>query len=266
MDAEATGLPETGRAAGEHGIRVGTDGRPRTVVLAVAVLGVLLGGGWWWQAEAPSTGPVARSGPTYVTQFAPSPRPEAGARPGALPEARVVMSTKPDGTTSVWVVDPATGSVIGTAPGNGNTYWALPGGGTIRTDPSGGDASRVDVGPADARRLVDERLDANARRGQLASFPNTIWTSRGALGSTEKLVEQASAGWGARHLFQYRCVGSGELLIVFDGVRTPVPIKSACDGSVRSAEITARGGPFQVTMASANADLIRVSAQLVALP
>ncbi|MEU9510285.1 hypothetical protein AB0D32_28845 [Micromonospora sp. NPDC048170] len=260
MDVDAAGRPESGPDAGEHATPVGADDRLRTVVLVVAVLAVLVGGGWWWQAEAPRTGPVAAT---------PSPAAEAGARPDAPSEARtqVLVSEGPGGTTSVWIVDPATGAVD---PGSGVTFEATPGGGlAFRVDPGSGEAVRGDVGPGgpdDPRRLLAERLDGAARHGRLESFPGTVWTARAVLSPTESLVRHASAEGGARHLLQYRCVGAGELLVVIARARAAAPVRSVCDGSVHSTGVTARGGPFQITLASANAGSLRVSAQLVALP
>ncbi|MFV2113445.1 hypothetical protein ACFHW0_14040 [Micromonospora sp. LOL_025] len=253
MDADAAGRPESGPGAGENTTGAGADERVRVVVLAVAGLAALVGGGWWWQAEAPRTDPVPDA-----SSVAPADR----VRPGfsSQARARLMVTEGAGGVTDVWVIDPATGAVVGTAPGGGST---------VRTGPRGGDALEVDVrpgGPDDPRRLVDERLDGAARRGRLASFPGTLWTARAELSPAEGLVKRASAEGGARHLLQYRCVGPGELLIVVEGAWAADPITSACDGSVTSTEVTGRGGAFQVSLSSANAEPLRVEAQLVALP
>lgn len=141
-------------------------------------------------------------------------------------------------------------------------------GATFRVDPSTGAAFRVDMAPEgpDPRRLIEGRLDEAARRSSLGSFPGTIWTTRVRLDGTQGHVQRAFAEGGVRHLLQYRCVGPGELLVVVDGARAADPITSACDGSVTSTEVTGTGGPFQVSLASANAEPLRVEAQLVAMP
>ncbi|MEU4383176.1 hypothetical protein [Micromonospora echinofusca] len=254
MDADAADRPESAPDPGEQATPGGTDDRLRGVVLAVAGLAALVGGGWWWQAEAPRTDPV----PAASSNVAPADRARLGVSSQA--GARVMVTDGAGGITNVWVVDPATGAVVGTAPGSGATF---------RTDPRGGDALRVDVrpgGPDDSRRLMDERLDGAVRRGGLDSFPGTLWTARALLGPGKGLVKQASAEGGARHLLQYRCVGPGELLIVVEGAWAADPITSACDGSVTFTEVTGRGGPFQVSLSSANAEPLRVEAQLVAMP
>ncbi|MGC5331335.1 hypothetical protein [Micromonospora sp. DT62] len=246
MDADAADRPETGPDAGGQTAGVGADDRLRGAVLAAAGLAALAGGAWWWQAEAPHTGPVG-----VVSSAAP----QAGVRFGAR-----AQPVAPDGarTSSFWLVDPKTGGTVRTDPDSSVTF---------RVDPRSGDAVRVDVGPgSDARRLIDDRLDEAARRSGLDRFPDAVWTARAVLSPGAGLVKQASAEGGARHLLQFRCVGPGELLIVVDGARAADPITSACDGSVTSTEVTGRGGPFQVSLSSANAEPLRVEAQLVALP
>ncbi|SCL62591.1 hypothetical protein GA0070606_3648 [Micromonospora citrea] len=141
-------------------------------------------------------------------------------------------------------------------------------GATFRVDPGTGAAFRVDVVPGgpDPRSLMEGRLDEAARRGGLGSLPGAVWTSRARLDGTQGHVRQAFAEEGARHLLRYRCLGPGELLLVVDGARAADPITSACDGSVTSTEITGSGGPFRVSLTSANAEPLRVEAQLVAAP
>ncbi|MER7419348.1 hypothetical protein ABT346_21635 [Micromonospora peucetia] len=259
MDAEAAGWPGNGPDAGEHGTPVGADDRLRTAVLAVVGLAVLVGGGWWWQAEAPRTGPLAAT---------PSPTPEA-VRPAAPADARlqVEMPARHGRTTSFWILDPATGAVVGPAPGSGATFRAAPGSSvSVRIDSHTGEAVWGDVGPDYLRRFMNEQLDWAARSGRMESLPGTVWTARAVLSSTESLVRQAAAERGARYLLQYRCVGAVGLLVAVDRARAAAPITGACDGSVRSTEVTASGGPFRITLASANAKPLRVEAQLVARP
>ncbi|MGK5518447.1 hypothetical protein ACSNN9_03735 [Micromonospora sp. URMC 107] len=249
MDADAADRPESGPDAGEHATPVGADDRLRIAVLAVAGLAALVGGGWWWQAEAPRTGPVGVAS-------------SAAPRVGGGSAAARVQAVPPEGpvrASSFWLVDPKTGDATRTDPRSGLTF---------RVDPRNGDAVRADVGPAgpDARRFMDGRLDEAARGSRLDPFPDTVWSAQGRLGPAEGLVKHASAEGGARHLLQFRCVGPGELLIVIDGARAADPITSACDGSVTSTAVTGRGGPFQVSLSSANAEPLRVEAQLVALP
>jgi hypothetical protein len=241
MDVDAADRPESGPDAGEHATPVGADDRLRTAVLVVVGLAALVGGGWWWQAEAPRTGPVTAT---------PSAGPGAGARLDAPPEAHVRFVV-PEGSgrpTSFWLVDPSSGAAFRTDPTTGTT--------TVRMD--------VDV--PEPRRLLDRLLDERARGGTLDSYPDPVWTARAVLSRAEGLVRQASAESGVRHLLQYRCVGPGRLLIVIDGARAADPITSACDGSVTSTEVIGRGGPFRVSLSSANAERLRVEAQLVALP
>ncbi|MFY1596847.1 hypothetical protein [Micromonospora sp. WMMD737] len=252
MDADAADRPETGPDAGGHTTDVGADDRLRGAVLAVAGLAALVGGGLWWQAEAPRTGPAPD-----LSNVAPADR----ARLAAPPDARVRFVVPPEGSgrpASFWRVDPRSGATIRTDPR---------GGAVVGVDPRGGATVRVDAEDPEQRRAGDDRLQAgDGRRGGLASFPDTVWTARAVLSPAEGLVKQASAEGGARHLLQYRCVGPGELLIVVDGAWAADPITSACDGSVTSTEVTGRGGPFQVSLSSANAEPLRVEAQLVALP
>ncbi|MFG1756022.1 hypothetical protein [Micromonospora echinofusca] len=241
MDADAADRPESGPDPGRQATPGGPDDRLRGAVLAVAGLAALVGGGWWWQAEAPRNGPV----PAASSNLAPADRALLGVRPDA--SIRFTVPRGSDGPVSVWV-DPRNGS-------------------TFRTDPRSGARVRVDVADPEPRRVGDGwRREGGGRRGGLDSFPGTLWTARSLLGPGEGLVKQASAEGGARHLLQYRCVGPGELLIVVEGAWAADPITSACDGSMTSTEVTGRGGPFQVSLSSANAEPLRVEAQLVALP
>ncbi|MGW4502049.1 hypothetical protein ACWENR_25990 [Micromonospora sp. NPDC004336] len=141
-------------------------------------------------------------------------------------------------------------------------------GAAFRVDPNTGAAFRVDVGPggADPRSVPQGRLDGAARGGSLGDVPGAVWTTRARLDGTQGHVRQAFAEAGARHLLRYRCLGPGELLVVVDGARAADPITSACDGSVTATEVTGSGGPFQVSLSSANAEPLRVEAQLVAAP
>ncbi|SCL60838.1 hypothetical protein [Micromonospora peucetia] len=239
MNVDVADRPESGPDAGEHATPVGADDRLRTAVLAMVGLAALVGGGWWWQAEAPRTGPVAT---------VPSAAPEVGARLGAPPEARVRFVV-PEGSgrpVSFWV-DPSSGAAY-------------------RTDPNTGATVRTDVDVREPRRLLAGLLDERARTRRLDSYPDPVWTAQAVLSPPQGLVRHAAAEGGARHLLQYRCVGPGELLIVIDGARAADPITSACDGSVHSTEVVGRGGPFQVSLSSANAERLRVEAQLVAIP
>ncbi|MEH0969757.1 hypothetical protein V6U77_01260 [Micromonospora sp. CPCC 205546] len=248
MDADAADRPD----AREHATPAGSDDRLRTAVLAVAGLAALIGGGWWWQAEAPGTGPVGSASSA-------APGAGGGTDGSAAARVHVVSPPGPANSRSFWLVDPQTGDATRTDPRSGLIF---------RVDPGSGTAVRVDVGPGapDARRRTERGLDEAARRGGLDRLPDTVWTAWGLLRSTEGLVKHASAEGGARHSLQFRCVGPGELLIVIDGARAADPITSACDGSVTSTEVTGRGGPFQVSLSSANAEPLRVEAQLVALP
>lgn len=262
MDADAADRPETGPDAGGHTAGVGADDRLRGAVLAVAGLAALVGGGWWWQAEAPRTGPVPD-----LSNVAPADRVRFAAPPDA--HVRFVVPAEGSGRpASFWLVDPRSGATVRTDPRGGATVRTeTREGTTVRVDPRGGATVRVDVEDPEQRRAGDDPLQAgDGRRGRLASFPDTVWTARAVLSPAEGLVKRASAEGGARHLLQYRCVGPGELLIVVEGAWAADPITSACDGSVTSTEVTGRGGPFQVSLSSANAEPLRVDAQLVALP
>ncbi|MBQ1072395.1 hypothetical protein KBX06_04320 [Micromonospora sp. C31] len=253
MDADAADRPESGPDPGGQATRGGAGvDRLRTVVLAVAGLAALIGGGWWWQVEAPRTGPVGAASSA-------APRVGNGADGPAAARARAVSPEGPGRSSSFWLVDPGTGEATRTDPRSGLVF---------RVDPGSGDAVRVDVGPGgrDARRRMEQGLDEVTRHSGLARLPDTVWTARGLLRSTEGLVKRASAEGGARHSLQFRCVGPGELLIVIDGARAADPITSACDGSVTATEVTGQGGLFQVSLSSANAEPLRVEAQLVALP
>ncbi|MDT0529554.1 hypothetical protein RM555_11200 [Micromonospora sp. DSM 115977] len=262
MDADAADRSETGPDAGGHTAGVAADDRLRGAVLAVAGLAALVGGGFWWQADAPRTGPVPD-----LSNVAPPDR----ARLAAPPDAHARFVVPPEGSgrpASFWLVDPRSGATVRTDPRGGAAVRVDPrGGAAVRVDPRGGAAVRVDADDPEQRRAGDDRLQAgDGRRGRLASFPDTVWTARAVLSPAEVLLKRASAEGGERHLLQYRCVGPGELLIVVEGAWAADPITSACDGSVTSTEVTGRGGPFQVSLSSANAEPLRVEAQLVALP
>ncbi|MFG1889501.1 hypothetical protein ACGFIR_16715 [Micromonospora sp. NPDC049051] len=250
MDADAADRP----GAGEHSTPVGPDDRLRTAVLAAVGLAALVGGGWWWQAEAPRTGLVADS---------------SGGSPAVQPEARVravVPAERSGQSVNFWLVDPGSGVAFRTDPRSGVTVRVDPGtGAVVQVDPRGGAAARVGAGDPETRRAGSGRRQDSGGRRALDSFPDTVWSVQGLLRPTGGIVKQASAERGARHLLQYRCVGPGELLIVVDGAWAADPITSACDGSVTATEVTGRGGPFQVSLSSANAEPLRVEAQLVAL-
>ncbi|MGN9766873.1 hypothetical protein ACTMS2_17150 [Micromonospora sp. SD12] len=251
MDADVADRPESGPDPGERATPAATDDRLHGAVLAVAGLAALVGGGWWWQAEAPRTDPV----PAASSVLAPADRALLGVPPDA--SVRFTVPRGSDGPVSVWV-DPRNGAAFRADPRNGAAF---------RTDPRSGARVRVDVADPEPRRAGDGwRQEGGGRRSGLDSFPGTLWTARALLSPGEGLVKQASAEGGARHLLQYRCVGPGELLIVVEGAWAADPITSACDGSMTSTEVTGRGGPFQVSLSSANAEPLRVEAQLVALP
>ncbi|WP_433388254.1 hypothetical protein [Micromonospora sp. KLBMP9576] len=232
MNVDGADRPEAGPDAGERPAS-GVDDRLRAVVLAVAGLVALAGGGWWWQAQAPVAGPVAG---------APGVAPQAGATPAARVRAVVPEGA---GRPTVFRVDPSSGAMF-------------------RADPSGGVTFRLDGDVPEPRRALEGLLDERARGGGLDSRPGTVWTVRAALGPAQGLVRDASAVPGADYLLQYRCRGPGELRIVIVGARAAGPLTSACDGSVTSVGIVGRGGPLKVSLSSANAEPLRVEAQLVA--
>ncbi|MEU4644233.1 hypothetical protein [Micromonospora sp. NPDC023814] len=241
MDAEAADRPWTevdGPRAETVRQPAAAGDRLRAAVLAGSALTALVAGGWWWQAGAPATGPVAGAPP-------PSAQSRSGYVPGssdAIVSSRVAL----DGQEVVSV-------------------WSLPGdrdgGATFRVDPRTGAAFRVDSG---GRAGV--RVDPEPRR--LGRLPNTIWRERATLGRENgRVVKQAAGEAATRFLLEYRCTGPGELLVVLERIRAAVPFPTVgCDGSVVSIELTAVGGPFRVSLSTADAEPLRVEAQLVGLP
>ncbi|MEH1099727.1 hypothetical protein [Micromonospora sp. CPCC 205561] len=259
MDAEAVGRPGDGPGAGAPATPAAAGDRLRTAVLVTAGLAALVGGGWWWQAEAPRTGPAVATGA----------EPEARGRGAAAAQSRRRVDVRVDPRTgAAFQVDPGTGAAFGIDPRTGTAMGIDPrSGATFRVDPRSGHTIRVEIaddGP-DPRRPLDGRLDEAVRRGRLDGLPGTVWTVRTRLDGTAGHVRQHSAEEGARHLLRYRCFGPGELLIVIDGARAADPITSACEGSITSTEVVGRGGPFQVSLSSANTEPLRVEAHLVAL-
>ncbi|MER7330910.1 MULTISPECIES: hypothetical protein [unclassified Micromonospora] len=235
MDAEAARRPRTdadGPRAGADRAPAAARDRLRAAVLAGSALTALVAGGWWWQTSAPATGPLAVA-----------PTPSAQSRSGN-DDAPVSSMVAVDGqrVVSVW-----------TLPGDG--------GASYRVDPRTGAAFRVDSG---GRTAV--RIDSEARR--LNRLPNTIWRERATLNRENgRVVKQAAGEAATRFLLQYRCTGPGELLVVLERVRSAAPFPAVeCDGTVVSIELTAVGGPFRVSLSTADAEPLRVDAQLVALP
>ncbi|MFG3699695.1 hypothetical protein ACGF5C_17490 [Micromonospora sp. NPDC047620] len=251
MDAEAADRPWTeadGPRAGAVRESAAAGDRLRAAVLAGSALAALVAGGWWWQTGAPATGPAAGA-----------PTPSAQSRSGYVPgggDAVVSSRVTLDGHEVVSV-------------------WALPGdrdgGATFQVDPRTGAAFRVDplTGAAfrvDSGGRAGVRVDPEARR--LGRLPNTIWRERATLGRENgRMVKQAAGEPAARFLLEYRCTGPGELLVVLERIRAAVPLPTVgCDGSVVSIELTAVGGPFRVSLSTADAEPLRVDAQLVGLP
>ncbi|MER5334949.1 hypothetical protein [Micromonospora sp. NPDC002717] len=271
MDAEVADRPWT-EADGPHAgaVRgpVAAGGRLRAAVLAGSALTALVGGGWWWQTSAPATGPAAGAP-------APSAQSRSGYAPGngdAVVSSRVTVGG--EGVGSVWAlpgdrdggvtfqVDPRTGAAFQVDPRTGAAFQVDPRtGAAFQVDPRTGAAFRLDSG-----RRAGVRVDPEARR--LGRLPNTIWRERATLGRENgRMVKQASGEVTTRFLLQYRCTGPGELLVVLERIRATVPVPTVgCDGSVVSIELTAVGGPFRVSLSTADAEPLRVDAQLVGLP
>ncbi|MEU5949853.1 hypothetical protein ABZ793_30470 [Micromonospora sp. NPDC047465] len=251
MDAEAADRPGAvadGPHAGAVRGAVAAGGRLRAAVLAGSALTALVAGGWWWQTGAPATGPAAGA-----------PAPSAQSRSGYVPgtgdpivSSRVTVDG--EGVVSVWSLpgDSDGGATVGVDPRTGAAF---------RVDPLTGAAFRVDSG---GRAGV--RVDPEARR--LGRLPNTIWRERATLGrENSRVVKQAAGEAATRFLLQYRCTGPGELLVVLERIRAAVPFPTVgCDGTVVSIELTAVGGPFRVSLSTADAEPLRVDAQLVGLP
>ncbi|MFI7647600.1 hypothetical protein ACIBTZ_16175 [Micromonospora sp. NPDC049460] len=259
MDAEAADRPWTeadGPRAGAVREPAAAGDRLRAAVLAGSALTALVAGGWWWQTSAPVTGPAAG---------APAPSAQSRYVPGngdAIVSSMVTVDG--EGGVSVWAlpgdrdggatvqVDPRTGAAFRVEPRTGAAF---------RVDPLTGAAFRVDSG---GRAGV--RVDPEAPR--LGRLPNTIWRERATLGRENgRVVKQAAGEAATRFLLEYRCTGPGELLVVLERVRAAVPVPMVgCDGSVVSIELTAAGGPFRVSLSTADAEPLRVDAQLVGLP
>ncbi|MEV5766508.1 hypothetical protein AB0L34_18330 [Micromonospora sp. NPDC052213] len=271
MDAEAADRPGAvadGPHAGAVRGPVAAGDRLRAAVLAGSALTALVAGGWWWQTGAPATGPAAGA-----------PAPSAQSRSGYVPgtgdpivSSRVTVDG--EGVVSVWSLpgDSDGGATVGVDPRTGAAFRVDPRtGAAFRVDPRTGAAFRVDplTGAAfrvDSGGRAGVRVDPEARR--LGRLPNTIWRERATLGRENgRVVKQAAGEAATRFLLQYRCTGPGELLVVLERIRAAVPFPTVgCDGTVVSIELTAAGGPFRVSLSTADAEPLRVDAQLVGLP
>ncbi|RKN38850.1 hypothetical protein [Micromonospora endolithica] len=100
----------------------------------------------------------------------------------------------------------------------------------------------------------------------LGRFPGTVWQERRTLTPERGVVRRTRSAEGVRYLLQFRCTGPGELLVVVDGGRAADPFTTGCSGSTTTTQMTATGGPFQVSLSTAGTEPLRMEAQLVAIP
>ncbi|MEU6203954.1 DUF6023 family protein [Micromonospora musae] len=249
------------------------------VLVGVTVLALVLGG-WWWRAAAPqderALGLVA-SIPGLAARAPGVAPPIAGLTPRAT-DMRIGPTNLDPGT--VYEVDPATGAVVRTEPGDRQVFRAEPGdrqvfrvepdGSAFWVDPETGEVVRVESGAGAARSGSGRYGGGEAATGgtnrplYLPPTSDMLWQEMVTL-TQQGVTRQVGSRQGGRFRLLFRCAGPGELRIEISGGRSSGGNGSGCDGALRTQVVTGTGGPLRVSLAAADAEWVRIVAQLVRL-
>ncbi|MEH0841345.1 hypothetical protein V6U81_02980 [Micromonospora sp. CPCC 205711] len=101
----------------------------------------------------------------------------------------------------------------------------------------------------------------------LPTFTDTLWRERLVLVPGQPPVSRDSLPDGARHLFQYRCSGNGQLLVtIIHDEQYTENRQTACDGDLGSLELPDPLVRTRLYLSAVEPGPVELEAQLVALP
>lgn len=212
------------------------DGRPRTALLAGLTVLVLVAGGWWWTAADPHADSAAGA-----AALVPHPG-TTRSGPFVSLDAELAAAAQRSRSDVGDVVDPVTGL---------------------------GQVAVVD--PATGEMTIHVRPDGSVQRGSFWVDPprlgTVLWRETRVLTDNVRELRRQSAGTaGARHRLLVLCTGPGELHIRVRNGRLGLHQQEVrCDGALRSAAVTATGGPLTVRISHPQPGAVELTAIFLAL-
>ncbi|TYC01006.1 hypothetical protein FXF53_12435 [Micromonospora sp. WP24] len=249
---------------------VDAQDRLRGRVLVGATVLALVVGGWWWRAAAPEDEQalgLAASVPGLAARAPGAAAPIAGLTARAT-DMRILPTDLDPG--AVYEVDPATGALVGAEPGDRLVFRVEPDGSAFRVDPETGEVVRAEPGAgangSGSGRYGGGRAATGGTNRPLYLPPTSdmLWQEMVTL-TQQGVTRQVGSRQGARFRLLFRCAGPGELRIEISGGRSSGGNGSDCDGALRTQVVTGTGGPLRVSLAAADAEWVRIVAQLVRL-
>ncbi|RKN17094.1 hypothetical protein D7147_20720 [Micromonospora musae] len=249
---------------------VDAQDRLRGRVLVGATVLALVVGGWWWRAAAPEDERalgLAASVPGLAARAPGAAPPIAGLTARATDMRIGPMDVDPG---AVYEVDPATGVAVRAEPGDRLVFRVEPDGSVFRVDPETGEVVRVESGAgatgSGSGRYGGGRAATGGANRPLYLPPTSdmLWQEMVTL-TQQGVTRQVGSRQGARFRLLFRCAGPGELHIEISGGRSSGGNGSDCDGALRTQVVTGTGGPLRVSLAAADAEWVRIVAQLVRL-